>query len=564
MIRDVRSIKIFLLISIFILISFLSIHPENSSKTEKTILRIRSLMESDPTDAGDLAKALLEYSLETNDIIAIQTARILIAEALYYQGKYKESTSSLQNILLNSISLKSKYENNSKQKTLKAEILYFTGLNLYKMNDYSFALKNFLRAFDAVKDYNILLKSKISVEITRTYLIMSNYKHALDFGLKSLDISRKSGDKLQSGVTQFLLGYIHRELKEYGKALKNFEAAKNISESLKNTKLKIQSLNEISNIFFYNKKYEKALAIKYDILSLARRTNDTYSMSFLINDIGMTYFAQKKFKKALKTLNKSYKLEKKINNSRGIIVSEINIAETLKKLNKFKEAEKYANRALNRAKKKNLPGEQLNSYEILSDLFFKSLRYKSAYNQLEKAYELSKKIFNIEKGRKIAELESNRKIMESENKILLLEKNNRVNELEIEKKNRFITLQKVITFSLIIFLTLVFIALRIIRKNNLKLKEANIKLDTLNNNLKTKSKELQDTLSQVQQLSGLLPICASCKKIRDDGGYWHQVEEYIRSHSEVSFSHSLCPVCQKKLYSGDKGEDGSKNIINPS
>ncbi|MBC7252131.1 MAG: PAS domain S-box protein, partial [Anaerolineae bacterium] len=60
--------------------------------------------------------------------------------------------------------------------------------------------------------------------------------------------------------------------------------------------------------------------------------------------------------------------------------------------------------------------------------------------------------------------------------------------------------------------------------------------------------ELQAALDQVRTLSGLLPICSSCKKIRDDAGYWHQVEEYIRDHSEVEFTHSLCPDCARKLF----------------
>lgn len=60
--------------------------------------------------------------------------------------------------------------------------------------------------------------------------------------------------------------------------------------------------------------------------------------------------------------------------------------------------------------------------------------------------------------------------------------------------------------------------------------------------------ELQDALKKVKKLSGLLPICSSCKKIRNDGGYWDQVEEYIRKHSEAEFTHSICPECVQKLY----------------
>ena len=60
--------------------------------------------------------------------------------------------------------------------------------------------------------------------------------------------------------------------------------------------------------------------------------------------------------------------------------------------------------------------------------------------------------------------------------------------------------------------------------------------------------KLQKTLSEVKTLRGFLPICASCKKIRDDKGYWNQIESYIRNHSEAEFSHGICPDCARKLY----------------
>jgi PAS domain S-box-containing protein len=60
--------------------------------------------------------------------------------------------------------------------------------------------------------------------------------------------------------------------------------------------------------------------------------------------------------------------------------------------------------------------------------------------------------------------------------------------------------------------------------------------------------KLQDALDKIKILRGIIPICASCKKIRDDKGYWNQIESYIRDHSEAEFSHGICPDCTKKLY----------------
>ncbi len=60
--------------------------------------------------------------------------------------------------------------------------------------------------------------------------------------------------------------------------------------------------------------------------------------------------------------------------------------------------------------------------------------------------------------------------------------------------------------------------------------------------------ELQDALAHVKTLSGLLPICSNCKKIRDDKGYWNRIEGYIQEHSQAKFSHSICPECARELY----------------
>ncbi len=70
-------------------------------------------------------------------------------------------------------------------------------------------------------------------------------------------------------------------------------------------------------------------------------------------------------------------------------------------------------------------------------------------------------------------------------------------------------------------------------------------------------RNLQEALAKVKLLSGFLPICTSCKKIRDDKGYWNQIESYISTHSDVEFSHSVCPECAKKLYPDLFDNDGN-------
>jgi PAS domain S-box-containing protein len=67
--------------------------------------------------------------------------------------------------------------------------------------------------------------------------------------------------------------------------------------------------------------------------------------------------------------------------------------------------------------------------------------------------------------------------------------------------------------------------------------------------------ELEKALDEVKTLSGMLPICASCKKIRDDQGYWNQIEAYIAKRTDAKFTHGICPDCKRELYPELFGED---------
>ena len=99
----------------------------------------------------------------------------------------------------------------------------------------------------------------------------------------------------------------------------------------------------------------------------------------------------------------------------------------------------------------------------------------------------------------------------------------------------------------------------LVRERTLELEKANTALrKKIDEKMEAEKKremliaELQAALSEVKSLSGLLPICSSCKKVRDDEGYWSRLETYISHHSGAEFSHGLCPACMEKLYGKEK------------
>lgn len=82
------------------------------------------------------------------------------------------------------------------------------------------------------------------------------------------------------------------------------------------------------------------------------------------------------------------------------------------------------------------------------------------------------------------------------------------------------------------------------------------RIDTYEKERSAIIQELQQSLQEVKKLSGLLPICCSCKKIRDDRGYWEEVEKYVGDHCDVQFTHGICPDCSQKLYPELYANDG--------
>jgi PleD family two-component response regulator len=85
-----------------------------------------------------------------------------------------------------------------------------------------------------------------------------------------------------------------------------------------------------------------------------------------------------------------------------------------------------------------------------------------------------------------------------------------------------------------------------------------LNLARLRNELESRNRQLQAALNEIRQLSGIIPICSKCKKVRDDEGYWQQVENFLKTHTGVDFTHGYCPDCYEDELSGLRDlHDGS-------
>jgi hypothetical protein len=113
---------------------------------------------------------------------------------------------------------------------------------------------------------------------------------------------------------------------------------------------------------------------------------------------------------------------------------------------------------------------------------------------------------------------------------------------DLSRRHEGFQLDEIIPVALFLVLALPWFSVR-------RWKEA-VKVEKM---LLQRNREIQSTLSEIKQLRGIIPICASCKKIRTDEGSWQQVEQYVQEHSDAEFSHGLCPDCVATFFSDIPG-----------
>ncbi len=118
---------------------------------------------------------------------------------------------------------------------------------------------------------------------------------------------------------------------------------------------------------------------------------------------------------------------------------------------------------------------------------------------------------------------------------------------QISKKMVYISLAILLFIACISFF-IIYQQVKNLRQRQIAEAEVERYRQNLERLVEERTEELQLAQSKIKILNGFLPICSNCKKIRDDKGYWNQIESYIRDHSEAEFTHGICPVCAKELY----------------
>ena len=366
------------------------------------------------------------------------------------------------------------------------------------------------------------------------YTFMGVYSRALEEGMEALRIREALGQENAIALSLNLLGVIHHQSGQYEKAIGYYDQILKRLETHPNTKRLI--LAKINKGFAQNKlgRLEEALRNHQEALALAESSGESAYLNYTHFNLGLTYSDLRQFERARHYLDLA-DAEYRGQNQKHGLVQVLNARARLCMLTgKLAQAIPLARECAELAEKIHARDELKKSYELLSELHGRLGQTSESFRYFRLATATKDSIYTIQESTRIAEASMKLVTMKKDNEIEALKKERMISALNSEKQR----------YVLIIFVTctafLVTIVLLLVRYTK--------RLGHTRKTLERTNADLQDKINEIRTLSGLLPICSQCKKIRDDAGYWNQLEGYISERTEATFSHGICPHCAEDLY----------------
>lgn len=348
---------------------------------------------------------------------------------------------------------------------------------------------------------------------------------ALQNHLKALAIREKDVDKEGLSYTFNNLGNIYRNMGDYQKALEYHQRGLELKVALGNKSSEAYSHHNIGLVYFVMEDYANAIAAYRRGLVIREQLKDPRSIGVSLNAIGQVE-AITNPAAALITYERALRLRRETGDQRGEMATEINLADVYKRIGRLPEAAAALNRATAIGERLDAPLMKSNALKGLAEVSALRGDYAAAYQHQIEHQAARDKIFNQETSERFHHLEVAQEEERRQQQIQLLERENALVRT---------TRTAVAVIAVLIFATLASLYARFRLKNQSEAR------------LRAKADELSAALDRVQTLKGMLPICAWCKKIREDNGYWTRVESFVSSHSAAEFTHCICPACANNI-----------------
>ena len=380
-----------------------------------------------------------------------------------------------------------------KYKFGEAQALNYIGMGYDFLGDYDTALNYYMRGLRTFENLDEYGYSSMLNNIGTLYSEMGDYQKALDY----YEESRKSfadDDYYSMGVYLNNIAEVYGIMGDNEKSLELYKESKDYYEKAKDKSGIATALNNIADVYCFLEDYDEANKAGLESLKIFEEIDDQYGVSYALLTLGEINHKLKIYRKALHYLEKAKTLTRLIGNA------------TLEKT----------------------------AYEDLYKVYQAMGNLEKSFDSYRMYRSLQDSLFSQESQNEVARMQLLYETEKKQKQIELLQKSSK--ERKAQRNALIISSLALLTTAVVLY-----------RSNRFKNK-LNSELDKQNRELSRLNKEFIQASTEVKSLSNLLPICAHCKKIRDDKGYWKQVEDYLSERSIADFSHGICPECSETYY----------------
>jgi len=373
------------------------------------------------------------------------------------------------------------------------------------------------------------------------------FAEALEYHLKALAIRERTGDTQGLAYTYNNLGNAYRNMGEYAKALSYHEQGLALKVELGNKVSEAYSHHNIGLVYFAMGDTAKALAAYRRGLAIRETLDDTRGIAVSLNSIGLVE-AQTNPSGALKTYERALALRRSTQDQRGEMATELNMGDVYRRMGDLTRATAAFTRALALGDQIDAPLMRSNALKGLAEVEAARGDYRASSETTQPYHAAREARFNKENAGRMQRLQTEHEADRQQRTIEILQKERDLRAAELSRASAIRTGLVVTVLLGAVSLVLLFGRYRLKQQSEAR--------------FKAQAAELQLAMDRVQTLKGLLPICASCKKIRDDNGYWTQVEAYVAAHSAAEFTHSICPNCFDSLYPEMSSAGDGRHLTN--
>jgi tetratricopeptide (TPR) repeat protein len=386
--------------------------------------------------------------------------------------------------------------------------------------------------------------------IGASYYQLGIYEQALEAYLQALDIRREVADTAGMARTLTNIGMTYHDWGHHDRARRTFEEAAVFATASDSGAILGYLRNSQAMLFIDLRDY--AQAREYLTQSLAAYTGrrhvtpaDSVSgWSLNTATTGLLLIREGRPAEAVVVLDSLLAAGVRRGSVRGQARANLYLGEAHRALGDFTRARTAFTRSLGFARPASQRMIALEALRQLVDVEESSGNSAAALHYLRGHMLLRDSLFSQTTTQRIATMDQRRESERAAHEMARLRENERIQAAVIARQRTIVTLVSLVLLLTATLLGLVVYYHRAERARSAEVTKANANLESVNLQLRT-------ALAEVRTLTGLIPICASCKKVRDDQGYWKSVESYISSHSDATFSHGICHACAVTLY-GDE------------